>query len=262
MNEHVATYPTEKGVESLYITPHPSIADEAAWEQTGAALPKSRTLTLPFRRIALGVSFDPLFVTVIGERTFTYDDRVSTVHIVLDEALDTEHLNEWLDVIVALKDRHRATAIYCPNEPKEMVNTLQRTEGVTRYEPPHIDQVARAAFPSFVSFDLTAAVVGRDVPAPEAVGAALNSWLGEPVIDPRTNTPMIGGDAQPVHKLCFLDDFPMFRTMHAVRTATPGGATACYLALGGLEQSSAMANLTSQPRERAMPVPNRNPSGY
>ena len=244
MNEHVATYPTEKGVESLYITPHPSIADEAAWEQTGAALPKSRTLTLPFRRIALGGSFDPLFVPVIGE------------------ALDTEHLNEWLDVIVALKDRHRATAIYCPNEPKEMVNTLQRTEGVTRYAPPHIDQVARAAFPSFVSFDLIAAVVGRDVPAPEAVGAALNSWLGEPVIDPRTNTPMIGGDAQPVHKLCFLDDFPMFRTMHAVRTATPGGATACYLALGGLEQSSAMANLTSQPRDRAMPVPNRNPSGY
>ena len=263
MNEHIATYPTEKGVEALYITQHPSIADEAAWEQTGASLPRSRKLTLPFRRIAIGVSFEPLFVTVVGERTFVHEDVESSCYLVIDEGLDTEHLAKLLETVVLLKDRHRACGVYCPAEPSDMLHALTRTDGLSRYAPPNLEAIARQQFPSFVDFDLVAPIISRDLPDPDIVGAHLNDYLAEPVIDPKRDVPMVGADAAEVKKLTFLDDFPMFRTMHAVRTASEGGATACFLAIAGLEKSAPLQRMNKERKdERKVPKMNLNKTGY
>jgi hypothetical protein len=262
LNEHIATYPTDKGVEALYMTQHPSPADEAAWEQTGAKLPRSRKLTLPFRRIAIGVSFEPLFVTVIGERVFTHDQNVESVYLVIDEGLDTSHLTDLLPLVVALKDKHRASAVYCPSEPDDLLRALATTDGLARYAPPQLEQLARQAFPSFVNFELVASVVSRDLPDPDSIASALNDYLDQPVIDPRTNLPMVGADAEEVKKLVFMDDFPMFRTMHAVRTASEGGATACFLAISGLEKSAPLHQMANERKNDRLPVENRNPTGY
>jgi hypothetical protein len=264
LNQHLATYPKGNGLEIKWMTQQPSPVDMAAHEIAGMSIPHNRILDLQFRRTALGMSFEPLFLTVIGERVFRHEDSMATLYIVLDEAIDTDNMPQVLDKAVEFKDKYHADYIFCPKEPDSMVQALRRCDGLGHYPPPQIEAAARTRFKSFVSFERTAAVTARALPTDDAMSSQLNAILDSPTMSPRTNTPMLGADAQPLPRVMFFDDFPTFRTMQGVRTANTGGVTALWLVVTGLEYST-VYEPTQEDKDaerRRFEHPNRNPTGY
>ena len=264
MNEHVATYPKGDKLEGLWLTPHISPADEVANELLGTPLPNTKKLNLTFRRTAIGMAFDPLFITVIGERHFEYMDSESTLYIVLDEAIDTENLNQATQALIELKDKYRVRQVFVPEGPVSELESIKRLEGLTYYSDPQIEASTRTRFPTFVDFDLTSSIVSRDIPTESVLASQINDLLSEPVLDPRTEMEMVGADGTPIHRLLFLDDFPMFRTLQSVRTNSPGGSTALWLATSGLT-SARIRRRTSEEIEKEKErfySPNRNKTGY
>jgi hypothetical protein len=264
MNEHLATYPKGKDLEIKWMTQQPSPADEAAYELQGMSIPHRRILDLQFRRTAIGMSFEPLFVTVVGERAFRYEDAIATLYVVLDEAIDTDNLPQVLEQAVNFKDKYHVKSLFCPQEPESMAQALRHVDGLSHYNPPQLEAVARGRWPGFVDFELTTAISARALPNIDAITSQLNAILDSPTMSPRTKTPIIGADAQPLPRIMFFDDFPTFRTMQSVRTANPGGTTALYMAVNGLERSG-VYEPTKEDREMEQArfdSPNKNPAGY
>lgn len=260
MNEHIATYPRGDSISILWMTVHPSPIDELAHQQVGLPLPSARKLEMTFRRIAIGISLEPLFVTVVGERVFTHEDQTSSVYVVLDELLDTDNPSQTFTNTIRLKDQYHAQMIFCSHEPASLTESLRRLEGLSYYNPPYIEQVARTRWPSFTDFELTAAVLPREVPSAESLGSDLNNLLSETARDPRTQGDLLGADAQPIPRLLFLDDFPVYRTLQSVRTNQPAGTTALWLAIKGLETTGIPRTYTDE--DLFSTSPNRNPAGY
>ena len=259
MNQHVATYPHGDDLRILWLTKHPGISDEGASELVGAPLPTERTLELPFSRTAIGVSFDPLFACVVGQRTFVKGDHVSSCMIVLDEILDTDSSTDAWTQIRVLKDRYRSQFVFCPSRPEDAVRSLRALDGLSRYPADMLEATARTRWPEFVSFDTVAGVVPRDV-TPVQVESELNAYLNDVVTRPGSDgDPLIGADGAPVPMILFLDDFPVYRTMQSVRTNQVGGTTALYLAVRGLLNSHA-TRLSEPPRPDHLRA--RNPTGY
>jgi hypothetical protein len=240
MNQHVATYPTRDGVQCLWLTAQVSPADELALEMHGTPLPHGQKLELPFRRIVLGIAFEPLFVTVVGERWFQHEstDETESIYVVLDEALDTNVSAEMLRQCIELKDRYRVSRIFAPTVPGSLAETLRRQDGLTHYPSPHIDQVARQRWPSFADFELTPGVHLRDVPSEETINSELNDVLQTNALDPKTGLEMRGTDGEPIPRILFLDDMPMLRTLQSVRTGAMGGCLALWNALQGLQTTN------------------------
>lgn len=266
MNEHFATYPTpDGGLSAIWLTGHPSPADELAYREFGKTLPKSRKLELSFRRVALGISFEPLFIVAVGERAFTYKNRTSTLFIPLDEAIDTEHTTDAWKAAILLKDRYRATRAFCPSEPERTLDSLRRLEGLTHYPMPHIEAAATHRWPLFNDFDSVCGVVPKEVPSESSLTSRLNDLLSESVIDPKTERELIGADGHPIPRILFLDDFPVHRTMQCVRTNSLAGVTALWMAVDGLSRTGFNLRLdTDREQERAQFEGriNRNPAGY
>ena len=268
MNEHLATYPHRNGVSALWLTALPSPADEAAHEHVGADLPRQRRLEMSFRRTAIGLCFDPLFVTVVGERYFEFGDSSESVYVVLAEALDTDLPTETFSQVVELKDRYLVDRIFAPNEPSGSVESLRRIEGLSHYPDPKVEAMASIRWPGFVSFDQTASIVTYDTPEPSVVSYELNDLISQYAIDPKTGGRMIGGDASPIPRVVFLDDFPVYRTVQSVRTNQPGGTTALWAATRGLERTvgTRLSERVNRIEEEAIgdysTTVSRNPTGY
>ena len=248
LNEHFATYPESGELKMLWRTSTPSPVDEQLYEATGHPLPNTTKLDLSFRRTAIGLSMDPLFVTVVGERHFEYQENEETVYVVLDEALDTDILTKTLQSLIELKDRYHVKSLFC-QEPLHL-------EGLTSYPEPHIKQLAQQRWPSFVNFDLTCQILPRETPDVDSMASQLNIILSDMATDPKTGMEMIGSDGDPIPKLLFFDDFPVYRTMHSMRSKAAGGTTALWLAVHGL--------MTSRVWDLDEPTfsDNRNPAGY
>ena len=258
MNQHLATYPTKDGIQMLWLTATPSLMDENAYHATGLELPNASKLEMDFRRTSMGISFDPLFVTVVGERVFEHEDTLETVYIVLDEALDTDILTDTLNKVIELKDKYSVRNVYCPNEPEMTLRTLRGMDGLCRYPEPQIKPIAKGRWPSFVDFDTVAAVIPRELPGLDSQAAQLNSILSDIAQDPRSGSDMVGADSQPVPRILFLDDFPTYRTMHSMRSNSPGGTTALWLAIMGMETTGVRPKYVDDRFEPST----RNPTGY
>ena len=255
MNQHIATYPEGRELKMIWLTAQPSVVDLAAYDAAGLPLPRSSELKMGFRRSAIGMSFSPLFVTVVGERYFEHNSKSSTLYIVLDEALDTEIPSRTFEAAIALKDQYRSNLVFCPAD--GMFEAVKSLEGLTRYPEPHIEALARGRWPSFVDFELVAAVRPKETPSIEQMSAEINGLLSDHTQDPRTGRAMIGADAEPIPRILFLDDFPSFRTMQSVRTNTLGGTTALWNAITGLENTGVPPPIPIEP-----PPTRRNPTGY
>ena len=261
MNEHIATYPSSRGLTALWLTTQTSPADETALEMFNVPTPAHRKLPIEFRRIVLGMNFDPLFLCVVGERWFEYDDRTESVYVVLDECLETDVPAEVFRYAIELKDRYRASHLFAPEAPSGLAESLRRTEGLAFYAEPKVEAVSRQRWPTFVDYDTTANVVLKPAPDPQHLTSELNEIMSSNAIDPKTNQHILGADGVPIPRLLFLDDFPMYRTLQSVRTGSPGGATALWMALKGLSSTTVMQRLPDDdlfaPRETS-----RNPTGY
>jgi hypothetical protein len=264
VNTLLATYPKSDSIQALWLTEQPSIVDEMAHEQIGLELPREKTLELSFSRIAIGFSFDPLFITVIGERRFDYNGKHETIYIPLAESLDTDNITQTLDDLISLKDTYRASIIFVSSSPASMLESVRKLEGLTHYTEPKLEHLAQRQFPSFVDFDLTSSIAPIDIPDENTISADLNDMLSTPAIDPKSGLDLMGADMQAIPRLMFLDDFPTFRTIQTVRANAPG-AQAIWLATHGLNRSVKKAlsiederfqrDIDRQPRVR-------NPTGY
>jgi hypothetical protein len=264
MNQHLATYPKGDKLEMKWLTQLPSPADEAALEIAGTPTPRQRDLTIGFRRTAIGLCLDPLFVTVVGERAWEFEDKEATAYVPLDEAIDTDNIADVLEQVVRFKDQYLSSSVYCANEPDSMVQALRRIDGLSAYPAPQIEAVAQDRWPTFVDFNTVAAVNIRNLPDEHTITTVLNATMDEKVTNPRTGLPLIGADAQAIPRILFLDDFPTYRTMQSLRTNAPGGTTALYLAVFGLTHSKVFKP-TAEEREAdrlRFDNPNRNPTGY
>lgn len=264
MNLHLATYPSGDSLRALWLTDHPGISDEVASELTGADLPRSRKLELGFRRIVIGVCFDPLFVVAVGERAFIWQDTVSTLYLPLEEIIETDIPAHAMRDLIGLKDRFRVRTIFCPHEPAASVEALQRLEGLTHYPAPRVESAAKTRWPSFVDFELTAGIRAVNLPDERTISNQLNEVMSAFAIDPRTDEPMIGADSLPIPRLMFLDDFQVYRTLQSVRTNAIGGVTALWLAVQGMERT-AVRRPTREERElqrERLLGGHRNPTGY
>ena len=264
MNEHIATYPTGQGLTSMWLTPMPSPADEKTYDLTGIPSPKMRKVELPFRRVVIGLSFDPLFVTVVGERWFKYQDKEESVHVVLAEALDTDIPAEVFRRVLELKDNHRATRIFTPKEPVHMMESLQRVEGISHYRQPNIEASARTRWPTFVDFDTTADVSSTELPDTNTITAELNGLMDTTAVDPRTDRAMVRAHGLDIPRVLFLADLPVYRTLQSVRTTHPGGTIALWLATHGLNNSADLTDLPDyeETLHELASTNSRNPTGY
>ena len=246
MNDHLATYPTSKGVSVMWLTTQVAPADEMAHEMHGTPLPKNRKLELPFRRIVMGMCFEPMFVCVVGERWFEFEDRAESVFVILDEIIDTTVTAEVFRQSIELKDKYRVSHIFAPTQPGSLSETLRRTDGLTFYPEPHIDQVARQRWPTFADFDLIPGVTLREIPSKETLTSEVNDMLQSEAVDPKTQNPMRGNDGDAIPKLLFLDDMPMLRTLQSVRTGNLAGSLALWNAVKGLGSTSVRVSHDSE----------------
>jgi len=260
VNELLATYPTSKGVSVMWLTNQVSPADEMAQEMHGIPLPKSRKLELPFSRIVMGMCFEPMFVCIVGERCFEFEDRSESVFVVLDEVIDTTVTADVFRQAAELKDKYRVSHIFAPTQPGSLAESLRRKDGLTFYPEPHIEQVARERWPTFADFDLVPGVSLRDIPATETLTAELNDLLQSEAIDPKTQYPMRGKDGDSIPKLLFLDDMPMLRTLQSVRTGNLAGSLALWNAVKGLGSSS--VRVAHDPDEHLIKGSGNNITGY
>ena len=255
MNQHIATYPESGDLKMIWLTAQPSVVDKDAYEAAGLPLPRTSKLELSFRRTAIGMSFNPLFVVAVGERHFEHLGKSSTMYIVLDESLDTEIPSQTIASAIELKDRYRANLLFCPMD--GLIEAVKAQEGLTRYLDPQIKQMAIARWPSFVDFEQTVSVRPKEVPQIEEMSSQINTVLSDHTIDPQTEKPMRGADGDPIPRILFLDDFPTFRTMQSIRTNTLAGTTALWMAVTGLEQTGVPPPIPVEP-----PPSRRNPTGY
>ncbi len=235
MNDHLATYPIKDGVKCLWLTNQPNPVDLAALEIANLSLPKQSKLEMSFRRIVLGMSFDPLFLCVVGERHFQFEEKSEDVYVVLDEAIDTNVPSEVIQEAIVMKDKYRALQIFAPSAPSSMAESLRMTEGLTHYGSPQIDQIARQRWPSFADFDCTAGVNLKDHPSDQVLTSELNDILSTNAVSPKTQMPLLGSDGVQIPKVLFLDDMPMLRTLQSVRTGALGGSLALWNAVRGLQ---------------------------
>jgi|TARA_R110000751_G_scaffold291602_1_gene398581 hypothetical protein len=243
MNDHLATYPTAKGVNALWTTNQVSPADEMAHEMHGIPLPKTRKLEMGFRRIVMGMCFDPMFVTVVAERWFEFEERSEAVFVILDEIIDTTVTSDVFKQMIELKDKYLVDHIFAPTQPGSFTETLRRTDGLTYYSEPKIEQVAGTRWPSFVNFDNVPRVTLRDIPSTETLTAELNDMLQSEAVDPKTQYAMRGNDGDAIPKLLFLDDMPMLRTLQSVRTGNMAGSLALWNAVKGMASSAVVLSV-------------------
>ena len=244
----------------IWLTHHPTLADEGASELVGAKLPTDRKLELKFVRTAIGVCFDPLFACVVGQRVLTHQSQSESFYVVLDEILDTDTPSDVWEQIRILKDRYLVSRVFCPTMPDSMVEDLRRLEGLSFYSDGLDAAVASTKWASFVSLDTVAGIVPREV-SDSTVQTELNALLNEAALDPKTGQVLVGGDGEVIPKVLFLDDFPVYRTMQSVRTNNPGGTHALYLALNGLRGSHIDRTPPPDPT-KFKPNTRRNPTGY
>lgn len=225
---HLATVPVDGGLKISWL----------AEENNRRSQP---VLEMEFSRTVLGIHLQEgeCFACVVGERLLSerLDLEPARYWIVLDEA-HSALLQELIGGLIRLKDQYRCHALYSVDQPLQLVESLRRTEGISYYREER-PAVARALWPSFVSFDVRAGLNARPAPDENTLHRELEMWLKWEVRWPSSGQPVLGIDGQSVLQVQFPHDFTTAYTRAGIRQASLGPSTALWLALSGLERSRA-----------------------
>jgi hypothetical protein len=242
---HLATVPAADGLQILWLLDAPApITGETCFE-------------LIFSRIVLGLAWGTgAHVVVVGERVFEYHDRRDRFYVVLDEQI-TPLPHQLLDELVRLKDQYRVTDLFLPEAPPDLAQSVRELEGLSHYRE-NAPNVARERWPTFLDFDLTAAIWPMPAPSEIMVHQQLEQLLQKQVIDPKTEQPMLDKEGMPLPKLLFPVDLPILATQAGLRQGSLVSCTALWLAALGLERSNLRPKLA--PKEKAH-VHKPNPYG-
>ena len=244
---HLATIPCAQGLQALWMLDQPApITGEMNFE-------------LVFSRLAMGIGWQPGGHAVVGgERVFEYRDKKSTFYVVLDER-QTPLPHTLLDILVELKDAYRIGDIFLPNAPADATRGVVDLEGLVYYRETDPAR-AVATWPSFLDFELTAAVRPIEVPSEAVIHQDLERLLQEQVIDPKTDRPLVDMEGRPTPKLLFPVDLPILATQAGLRQGQLLPCTALWMAVLGLARSKSRT-LASKKEPTHVHQPNPH-SGY
>ena len=223
---HLATEPIATGLKLSWL---PDQHDRRA----------QQVLELEFSRTALGVQLSErgCFACVVGERVLPERQGEVRYWIVLDEA-EQPLAQSLFDDLIRLKDRYRCGVLYSQDKPLQLIESLRRQEGISYYKEdrPHI---ARVLWPSFVDFTVRCGLYARPLPEEETIHRELEMWLKWEARWSSSGTPLLGIDGQPVYRLQLPYDFTNQKIRAGVRQANLLPCAALWLALSGLERSTA-----------------------
>ena len=197
------------------------------------------TVDFEFSRCAIGLCFDtPMFGVVVGERILKARDRQDRYYIVLDEY--ESHLGQDLfKWVIRAKDQFRCETIFCPKSPQQVLESMRLTEGISFYRDNVSPQAAAKLWPSFVDFEMRAALRETETPDQSALHRDLEHFLTTTVINPSTGMEQLGADGQPVNKLQTPNNFNSSKVRAAIRQASDRPCTALWMAVNGLDRSTA-----------------------
>lgn len=221
-------------------------------------------------RTVMGISFEEgVHVCVMGERLWTFDERSSReqrdgekgrvnmerIFIVLAET--SGHLaEEVFEDCVTLKDDFRCRVMYGPDTPVSLVESLQRTEGLSRYptDNPHI---AGDRWKSFRSFDTRLGLYMNLRPDETTIHRDLEMLATTPARDPETHEPILSLDGTTTNRFVMPTDFPTEKMQAGFRQGRYAPCEAMWYATMGMENS--------HPRVHTKPQAKKKPfvqSGY
>jgi len=215
-----------------------------AWQSSGS-LDSDAGFTLTFSRVVLGVSWDATlhYACVIGERLLETGAGLERYWVVLDE--DANALAQPLFAsLVSLKDRYYAALALAPDNPAAIVETLRRTDGLSRYTETDYRRAERR-WPTFVDFDVTCGVRTLAVPDEPAMSRDLERWLTEPLYSPATAEPLLDNVGQTLTRIVLPSTFPTSRLRQALEQAHVVPSQALWFALTHLEQAPIAARTRS-----------------
>ena len=244
----------------------PSDEDVVAAEalNTKVARSKEYFTELPFRRTAIGLSIveAPFHVVVVGERYFEYEDQMERIYVVLDEA-EFLTMHSLGTALIDFKDRYHISTIYCPNYPPSTYEALRNTDGLSHYRNDSDPmQVAKAKWPSYISYDRVAAIQAEETPAEATVHREIEQFLAADAIDPRTQKPLLAADGEPLPKLLFPNGLTNRNMLMAIRRADIQPSVALYHAIHGLESSGGWSPAVRKILEKAKTPQGNHPGGY
>jgi len=260
MMRHLATQSTEDGLTLIYT--HPSLEGgdtlDTDWSRTviGATLPDPE---YQHRQTGYG------YACVLAERVYPPRREGSKmpperVYVVLDET-ESSTSQALFSALVALKDRYRASTVFCPNKPISLLQALKAHEGLSYYHKDRHREDLREMFDTFISKEVTAAVRDYDAPSKERAHQGIERFLSATAKDPDTGQPILGSDRDPIPRLYLSQDFNNAAArQEIVQESNDQVSIALYLALMGMERSRAV---TSRPRLDEQQLGKVNPyTGY
>lgn len=198
----------------------------------------ARNFTYHFSRTGLGVAFEKgLYGVVVGERTWWGDrNRQSRAYLILDE-VEGDSPAAFFDELIRLKDEYLPQTLYCPDQPRGMLDSLRRMEGLTHYTQTH-PGANKELWPSFVSTATRAGVYESKQPSENAVLRDLEAYLTAPVLDPNTSQTMrVGLGGPPLTQLSLPEELNNRATRTAIRQGQPEPLVALWYGVSGLDRT-------------------------
>lgn len=249
---HASTIPVDDGVELLYYRPD------------------STPFKYRFRRIGIGLTYPESSKTskgtgygiaiVLGERCFFPDNPEKStferIYVALDEHEDTLSAGMF-PALAELKDKYRASTIFCPNTPVSILESLKRYQGVSFYNEKN-PAVLRGLFPSFVSTDVRAGISEKSIEG-TSFTQDIERVLSTIAIDPDTDEPIRSLDKthKPMPRLVFPQGMNNVKTSTGVRQRTEEICRALWLVVMGFETSGMWTR-----RKKEEVTADRGPTGY
>ena len=202
-------------------------------------------------RNAIGVSFparsrenssEYCFACVAGERIFESRGhngaKPERTYSILDER-QANGLNELLTACIELKDKWIAHTVYCPSEPRALVESIRTTEGLTFYRKDRVEQECRKRWSSFVEMSCTAGINEMQVPGDESVHGDLDALLSVNAMDPDGDGPILDDAGQAVPRLYVFQELTTDKSWAGLQRGMgdPQVCKAIWLAVHGMDQS-------------------------
>lgn len=194
-------------------------------------------LEIEFNRIAIGVNLDPppYFSVTVGERIIEKRDGRVKLYYCIDEC-EAPMAQRLFDAMIHQKDQYRCSNVFAPDHPKQLSDSLRRTEGLGFYREDYPRQMGQQIWPSFIDTDCTAGIQLKPVPDENTVHREIEALLSEQARDPETGYPLIS-KGNPVPRLSLPKDMNVKKARAAIQRADLGPCQALWFVLMGLERS-------------------------